>query len=177
MGSKAIKNLGKKNSWAFIGIKAMKKSVEQTGVTSEFGTVLSYTKVVRKAKKVEKVEGGSKIQALSQVNPGAVRVVINDVDVLKAEDVKPGFNIVVLAGANHEVMFVKNYNTVASKYAKAEGKCRRADGTFDNNKIGVMSEEQCQKACSDDPKCTANLVSPKNKECYIYTNGQYSANG
>jgi len=69
MGSKAVKNLGKNNSWAFIGIKAMKKSVEQTGVNSEFGTVLSYTKVVRKAKKVEKVEGGSKIQALSSVNP------------------------------------------------------------------------------------------------------------
>jgi hypothetical protein len=117
MGSKAVKNLGAKNSWAFIGIKSMKKSVEQTGVTSEFGTVLSYTKVVKQAKKVQRVEGGSKIQALSSVSPSQVRVVINDVDVLKAEQVKPGFNIVVLAGANHEVMFVKNYNTAASQDA------------------------------------------------------------
>jgi len=43
----------------------MRRSGEDTGVTIEMGTVLSYTKVVKKASTVQKVEGGSKIQALS----------------------------------------------------------------------------------------------------------------
>jgi len=52
MGSSAIKNLGFKKGWGFLGIKGMRKSGEDTGVTVEFGTVLSYTKVVKKAKTV-----------------------------------------------------------------------------------------------------------------------------
>jgi len=52
MGSQAVKNLGFKKGWGFLGIKGMRKSGEDTGVTVEFGTVLSYTKVVKKAKTV-----------------------------------------------------------------------------------------------------------------------------
>jgi len=98
MGSQAIKNLGYKQAWGFIGIKGMKKSGEQTGVTVEFGTVLGYTKVVKKAKKVQKVEGGSKLQALSQgLNDGNnARIVVNDKDIL--ESAGKGFNLVALAG-------------------------------------------------------------------------------
>jgi hypothetical protein len=43
----------------------MKRSGEEAGITVEMGTVLSYTKVVKKEKTIQKVEGGSKIQALS----------------------------------------------------------------------------------------------------------------
>lgn len=98
MGSQAIKTLGFKKGWGFIGIKGMKKSGEQTGVTVEFGTVLGYTKVVKKAKKVQKVEGGSKLQALSQgLNDGNnARIVVNDKDIL--ESAGKGFNLVALAG-------------------------------------------------------------------------------
>jgi hypothetical protein len=61
MGSSAVKNLGFKHGWGFLGIKGMKRSGEDTGVTVEFGTVLSYTKVVKKKTVTEKVSGGSKI--------------------------------------------------------------------------------------------------------------------
>jgi hypothetical protein len=98
MGSNAVKNLGFKKGWGFIGIKGMKKSGEDTGVTVEFGTVLSFTKVVKKAKTVQKVSGGSKIQALSQGlnNGNNARIVVNDKDVL--EEAGRGFNVVALAG-------------------------------------------------------------------------------
>jgi hypothetical protein len=52
MGSQAIKSLGYKEAWGFIGIKGMRRSGEDTGVTVEMGTVLSYTKVVRKRKEI-----------------------------------------------------------------------------------------------------------------------------
>lgn len=61
MGSQAVKKLGFKQGWGFLGIKGLKRSGEDTGVTVEFGTVLSYTKIVKKAKTVQKVDGGSKI--------------------------------------------------------------------------------------------------------------------
>lgn len=61
MGSQAAKRLAFGNGWGFLGIKGMKKSGEDTGVTVEFATVLSYTKTVKKRTVVEKVTGGSKI--------------------------------------------------------------------------------------------------------------------
>jgi hypothetical protein len=83
----------------------MKRSGENTGVTVEFGTVLSFTKVVKKQKTVQKVEGGSKIQALSQgkLHGDNARIIVNDVDILE----KPGrgMNVAVLAGQNHEVIY------------------------------------------------------------------------
>jgi len=113
MGSQDIKKLGYKQSWGFIGVKGLKRYVEQSGVTTEFGTVLSYTKVVKKERKVEKVEGGSKIQALS--SGSEARILINNIDVLK--DPKPGFNVIVLAGANHEIIFTKHYDTAGNTAA------------------------------------------------------------
>jgi hypothetical protein len=114
MGSQAVKNLGFKQAWGFIGIKGMRRSGEDTGVTVEMGTVLSYTKVVKKRKEVQKVEGGSKIQALSQgyLTGNNARVVVNDEDVL--EKAGRGINVVVLAGANHEVILSKSFDTFAS---------------------------------------------------------------
>lgn len=91
----------------------MKRSGEDTGVTVEFGTVLGYTKIVQKRKEVQKVQGGSKIQALSQgyKNGNQARVIINDKDVIKAGR---GFNLVVLAGKDHEVIHAKTYDTYAN---------------------------------------------------------------
>lgn len=79
------------------------------------GTVLSYTKVVRKRSEVQKVEGGSKIQAISQgfKHGNSARIVVNDKDVL--EKAGRGLNVVVLSGKNHEVMSSKTYDTFASK--------------------------------------------------------------
>lgn len=115
MGSSAVKNLGFKHGWGFLGIKGMKKSGEDTGVSVEFGTVLSFTKVVKKKRTVEKVEGGSKIQALSQgfVDGNSARIVVNDQDIL--EKAGRGFNVIILAGQNHEVLSSKTYDTFASK--------------------------------------------------------------
>lgn len=96
----------------------MKRSAENNGdVTVEFGTVLGFTKVVKKAKKVQKVTGGSKIQALSQgyKNGNKARIVVNDVDVI--EKVGRGINVVALAGQNHEVIFSKSYDTFADAAA------------------------------------------------------------
>lgn len=98
----------------------MRRSGEDTGVTVEFGTVLSYTKVVKKARTVQKVDGGSKIQALS-IGKGSgndARIVVNDKDVL--EKSSRGFNVVVLAGQNHEVISQSNYDT--SRDSKASQK-------------------------------------------------------
>lgn len=74
------------------------------GVQVEFGTVLGYTKVVQKRKTVQKVEGGSKIQALSQgyKHGNKARIIVNDKDVL--EKAGRGFNVIVLAGRNHEII-------------------------------------------------------------------------
>lgn len=52
MGSSAVKKLGFKKGWGFLGIKGMRRSGEDTGVTVEMGTVLSFTKIVKKAKTV-----------------------------------------------------------------------------------------------------------------------------
>lgn len=75
------------------------------------GTVLSYTKVVTKRKEVQKVENGSKIQALSQgfLHGNNARIIVNDKDILAPAG--RGINIAVLAGQNHEVMFIKTYDT------------------------------------------------------------------
>lgn len=117
MGSKMIKDLPFKSGWGFIGIKGMKKSGENKGVTVEFGTVMSFTKVVKKATAVQKVEGGSKIQALSQgkTSGNNARVIINDVDVL--EKAGRGINVVALAGQNHEVIYSKSYDTFGDSKA------------------------------------------------------------
>jgi hypothetical protein len=110
MGSQAVKNLGFKKGWGFLGIKGLRKSGEDTGVTVEFGTVLSYTRVVKKARTVQKVQGGSKIQALSAGfgNGNDARIVINDKDVLATSS--KGYNVVVLAGQNHEVISTNAYD-------------------------------------------------------------------
>lgn len=60
MGSQAAKTLGFKQAWGFMGIKGTGSSGEDVGVTVEMGTVLGYTKVVRKRSEVQTVEGGSK---------------------------------------------------------------------------------------------------------------------
>lgn len=88
---------------------------EDVGVTVEMGTVLSYTKVVSKRKEVQKVEGGSKIQAISQgfLDGDNARIVVNDKDIL--EKAGRGFNVIVLAGNNHEVISSTHYDTFASK--------------------------------------------------------------
>lgn len=105
MGSQAVKSLGFQKAWGFLGIKGMKRSGEDTGLSVEFGTVLSYTKIVRKRKTVQKVEGGSKIQALSSgyISGGnSARIVLNDKDIL--EKASRGFNMIALAGKNHEII-------------------------------------------------------------------------
>lgn len=61
MGAAHIWKIGYKKAWAFVGIKGMKKGVDQTGKTAGFGTILSYVKQVEKKKEVQKVSGGSKI--------------------------------------------------------------------------------------------------------------------
>jgi len=98
----------------------LRKSGEDTGVTVEFGLMLGYTRVVKKAKTVNKVQGGSEIQALSigfvdASNTGDARVLVNSKDVLTKAS--RGFNVVVLAGQNHEVISQTNYDT--SKNPKA----------------------------------------------------------
>lgn len=95
----------------------MRRSGEDTGVTVEMGTVLSYTKVVKKRKTVQKVEGGSKIQALSQgfVNGNSARIIVNDEDIL--EKAGRGMNVIVLAGKNHEEIHTKTYDTCGSSKA------------------------------------------------------------
>jgi len=120
MGSQAIKKLGFKSAWGFIGIKGMKKSGENVGTTVEFGTALSYTKTVTKRKEVQKVEGGSKIQAMSAgfKHGNTARIVVNDEDVLGKAG--RGLNIVVLAGQNHEVMFKQTYDTYANGKASSQ---------------------------------------------------------
>lgn len=81
---------------------------------------MSYTKTVVKRKEVQKVEGGSKIQALSAgfKHGNTARIVVNDKDVL--EKAGRGMNIVVLAGQNHEVMFSHTYDTFASAKASEQ---------------------------------------------------------
>lgn len=75
------------------------------------GTVLSYTKVVRKRKEVQKVEGGSKFQALSQAIQGSTaRIVVNDKDIL--ENAPLGWNVAVFAGQNHELISVNTYKVL-----------------------------------------------------------------
>jgi hypothetical protein len=61
MGAAHIWKIGYKKAWAFIGIKGMKKGIDKTGKTAGFSTMLSYVKVVKKTKAVQKVSGGSKI--------------------------------------------------------------------------------------------------------------------
>jgi len=58
----------------------MKKSGEDVGVTVEMGTVLSYTKVVKKARTYQKVEGGSRITAKSAgyVNGNSASIQVNE---------------------------------------------------------------------------------------------------
>jgi hypothetical protein len=115
MGSQVAKNLGYKAAWGFIGIKGMKRSGEDTGVTVEFGTALSYTKTVVKRKEIQKVEGGSKIQAVSAgfTSGNLARIIINDADVLEKAD--RGINLIVLAGKNHEIIMSNTYDTHGSK--------------------------------------------------------------
>jgi hypothetical protein len=93
----------------------MKRSGENTGATVEFGTVLSFTKVVKKAKTVQKVEGGSKISAHSSgfVSGNKATIMVNDKNIL--EKPNRGINVAVLAGQNHEPIFVKTYDTFGSK--------------------------------------------------------------
>jgi len=81
---------------------------------------LSFTKVVKKRRTIQKVEGGSKIQALSSgfVHGNTARIVINDKDVL--EKAGRGFNVVVLAGKNHEVISQNTYDTYANPNASKE---------------------------------------------------------
>lgn len=52
MGAEHIWKIAYKQSWAFIGIKGMKKGIDKTGKTAEFGTILSYVKEVEKTKEV-----------------------------------------------------------------------------------------------------------------------------
>jgi len=57
----------------------MRKSGEDYGVTVDFGTVLSYTKVVKKAKTRQRVSGGSEIIAVSRgfKNGNEARILVN----------------------------------------------------------------------------------------------------
>merc|ERR1712167_36091 len=68
------------------------------------------TKIVQRRRTVQKVQGGSKIQALSQgyKHGNVARILINDKDVIKGGR---GFNLVVLAGKDHEVIHAKTYDT------------------------------------------------------------------
>merc|ERR1712167_205854 len=98
--------LGFKQGWGFLGVKGLRRSGEDTGATVEFGTVMGYTKIVQRRRTVQKVQGGSKIQALSQgyKHGNVARILINDKDVIKGGR---GFNLVVLAGKDHEVIHAK----------------------------------------------------------------------
>lgn len=84
------------------------------------GTVLSYTKVVKKAKTVQKVEGGSKISAHSSgfVSGNKATIMVNDKNIL--EKPNRGINVAVLAGQNHEAIFVKTYDTFGSEKASEQ---------------------------------------------------------
>jgi len=52
MGAKKIWKLGYKKGWAFLGVKGMKRAVEQYGKSAEFGVVMGYVQVERKVRKV-----------------------------------------------------------------------------------------------------------------------------
>jgi len=105
MGANDIWKLGYRKAWAFIGIKGMKKKgVDNTGNTANTGMILGFTKVVKKTKKVNKVQGGSKIQAVSSgyLDGNNARIIVNDKDLLAKAG--RGINVVALAGQNHDVI-------------------------------------------------------------------------
>ena len=145
MGSQAVRKLGFGKGWGFLGIKGMKKSGEDTGVTVEFATVLSYTKTVKKRTEVEKVTGGSKIQAVSAgIRVGnTARIVVNDKDVLN----KPGrgFNVIVLAGKNHEVIHEKTYDTHATSKASDQMVADFATVPYGSVIVAAVMDEGARK--------------------------------
>ena len=83
----------------------MKKGIDKIGSKVNLGAVFSYVKTVKKVKRVQKVEGGSKIEAVSAgtKNGNTAAVKINGKSILT--NLQMGINVVVLEGSNHEVLF------------------------------------------------------------------------